>query len=312
MAGSAGHPFRRHSPEEVREWIAEIRTETETVEYESQVNGVLSQLLIQYNDRDVNLMRRRLDEIEGTIEDTLDTSVDLRFGGSIAKHTYIDGLSDVDALAVLRDPGLGSLPAQEVLNAFAEILDRGLSYEVRVSEGNIAVTIQYPDGMEIQILPAVQSNRGLRIPSASGTEWSQVIRPRDFADKLTERNKACAGNLIPVIKLAKAALMEIPGPIKPTGYHIESLAVEAFRRYGGATNHKAMLHHLFRRGSELVLSPIKDSTGQSLNVDQDLGPARSRERRTLQGVMDRIARRMANADRSGSPDEWLASIGEQP
>ena len=312
MGSSGGYRFRQYSPEELRQWIAQTGNETEAVAHASRVNGALAQLLGRYNERDVTSMRTRLGEIEAAIEDTLDTTVDLRFGGSIAKRTYVDGLSDVDALAVLRDQDLASLTAQEVLDTFARTLDRNLAYNVKVMEGNLAVTISYPDGMEVQILPAVQTRSGVRIPSYSGNEWSPIIRPREFADKLTQRNKACGGRLVPVIKLAKATLADLPGSIKPSGYHIESLAVEAFKRYSGPSNYKDMLHHFFQRGSELVLSPMKDSTGQSLNVDQDLGAAKSRNRRTLRGVMDRIARRMANADRAGSSEEWLEAIGEVP
>ena len=193
---------------------------------------------------------------------------------------------------------------------FAETLRRELGYDVRVNEGHLAVTVVFPDGMTIQILPAIRTNSGVRIPASAGEGWSSVIRPEAFAARLTDRNQSNGGRIVPVIKLAKAALTDLPEEVKPSGYHVESLAIEAFRRYEGPRTYKAMLHHFFQAASELVKSPIRDSTGQSLHVDNYLGSANSRERRYLSGVFDRIARRMSNADRSGSADDWLQAIGE--
>jgi hypothetical protein len=312
MSGSGGYGFKNYTPEDIRAWIPQVQDESAQVEHRSRVNRVLSDLLAQYNDRNVELTRTRLDEIETALEDALDSSIDLRFGGSIAKRTYIDGLSDVDTLAILRDRDLASATAKDVLDLFAETLHRELGYDVDVREGQLAVTISYPDGMEIQVLPAVQTQSGVRIPSANSVQWSPIILPQAFAEKLTQRNRDCGNRLVPVIKLAKAILADLSGSTKPNGYHVESMAVEAFEGYSGPNNYKEMLQHFFQRASTIVLGPIQDKTGQSLNVDQDLGEPNSQSRRTLSGVLDRIARRMGNADRTGSSADWLAVIGETP
>ena len=310
MSGSGGGGFKGLSPREIRAWIDRAQDDATAAEQETSINGVLGDLLTQYNERDVELVRERLDDIQEGLEDTLETTVDLRFGGSVAKHTYVDGLSDVDALAILREREMQSLPAAEVLDRFAETLRRELGYEVRVSEGQLAVTVVFSDGMTIQILPAIRTVSGVRIPDSAGEGWSSVIRPESFAAKLTESNRANGARLIPVIKLAKAALAGLREDVKPSGYHVESLALEAFRHYDGPKTYKAMLHHFFQAASELVRSPIRDSTGQSLHVDNRLGPSDSRQRQYLSGVLDRIARRMSNADRSGSSEDWLQAIGE--
>ena len=310
MSGSGGGGFKGLSPCQIRAWIDRAQDDATTVERETSINGVLGDLLTQYNERDVGLVRERLDDIQEGLEDTLETTVDLRFGGSVAKHTYVDGLSDVDALAILREREMQSLPASEVLDRFAETLRRELGYEVRVNEGKLAVTVVFPDGMTIQILPAIRTISGVRIPDSAGEGWSSVIRPEAFAAKLTKSNRANGARLIPVIKLAKAALAELPGDVKPSGYHVESLALEAFRHYDGPKTYTAMLHHFFQAASGLVRSPIRDSTSQSLHVDNRLGPSDSRQRQHLSGVLDRIARRMSNADRSGSSEDWLQAIGE--
>jgi hypothetical protein len=90
---------------------------------------------------------------------------------------------------------------------------------------------------------------------------------------------------------------------------MESLGIEAFRGYEGPTTTAAMLPVFFERAKELVLSPIRDSTGQSVHVDEYLGPASSPQRQILSHVMDRIARRMRNATAAGSTSQWRAMFG---
>ena len=310
MGGSGGRGFSNISPDRFRSWVDRASDETARVEHSAGVNAALGDLLAQYNDRPVELIGERLDSIQEAIEDSLETIVDLRFGGSIEKHTYIDGLSDVDALVILRDEELASRTANEVLEAFAETLRRELPYDVNVSVGQLAVTVTYPDEMKIQLLPAVRAAQGLRIPAVSGDEWSSVIRPEAFAAKLTERNRECGNRVVPTVKLAKAALAQLPESLRPSGYHVESLAVEAFKHYSGPKTLKDMLQHFFEQGSQLVLQPTRDSTGQSLNIDSYLGSPGSKARQSLSGIMNRIARRMTNADKASSLDDWLATIGE--
>ena len=308
--GGSGGGFRNYPAHEIRSWIDQPNSEAAAADQISHVNAALGDLTAVYGDRDDELTRSRMDEIEEAITDSIEGSVDLRFGGSVAKHTDVDGLSDVDLLAMLRDPELARLGPEEVLAHFTETLRGALNPNLEVSVGELAVTVTYADGMKIQILPAVRSDAGLRIASGHGNEWSAVVRPEAFAAKLTEVNQAARSRVIPTIKLAKAALSQVPDSVRPSGYHIESLAVAAFTDYNGPYTLKAMLHHFFEQGSRLALRPIRDRTAQSLNVDSDLGSENSDARRRLSGIMSRIARRMSNADRAGSADDWLASIGE--
>ena len=309
MAGSGGRNFRQYPPDVLWDLIEEAQDSTKRVQHDSEVNRILSDLLAQYNRRDVELTRTRLDEIERELEDSLETTLDMRFGGSVAKHTYVDGLSDVDALAILRHHDVTNSTPESVLQEFARVLAKRLPYDVNVHGGRLAVTVTYPDGMHIQFLPAIRTTTGVRIPAANSDQWSRVVRPEAFAQKLTERNEACLGRLVPLVKLAKATIAELPESYRPSGYHVESLAVAAFARYSGPHNYKAMLHHFFERGSNLVMTPMRDSTGQSLNVDENLGAASSTQRKLLGGEMNRIARRMSNADAASSPKAWLAAIG---
>jgi hypothetical protein len=70
-----------------------------------------------------------------------------------------------------------------------------------------------------------------------------------------------------------------------------------------------MLPAFFERARELVLTPIRDSTGQSVHVDEHLGPANHDARVVLSHVLGRIARRMRNASAAGSAAQWRALFG---
>ena len=72
-----------------------------------------------------------------------------------------------------------------------------------------------------------------------------------------------------------------------------------------------MLEHLFDRSRALVLAPIHDKTGQSVHVDAYLGQTNSNNRKEVSAALDRIHRRMKNADALRSEDQWLEPFGEE-
>lgn len=122
--------------------------------------------------------------------------------------------------------------------------------------------------------------QGAAATSALGSslnEWSGVIHPDRFAQKLTQVNQANRGQVIPAVKLTKALAHRLirSDRDKITGYHIESLAVEAFKNYGGPTDLKSMVSRLTDYSSTAVQQPIRDSTGQSRHVDNYMGGQRS-------------------------------------
>jgi hypothetical protein len=101
----------------------------------------------------------------------------------------------------------------------------------------------------------------------------------------------------------------LPETQRLSGYHMESLAIAAFRGYAGDKTTTAMLPNFFERARELVFSPSRDSTGQSVHVDEYLGPANSDARLAASHVMSRLARRMRNATATGSAAQWRALFG---
>jgi len=309
MGGSGGRGFfTGRKPEDV---AAELRKEEEKTRdqaFDTKIAERLGEILGDVNRRDTKAISAAIDQIKDALSADIEGSVDPIFGGSIRKHTYVDGISDIDTLVILRDPELKSLSPQEALSYF-ETKAREKLAGWEVSKGRLAVTLRKGE-LEIQVLPAVKQEDKTRIPAAQADRWSE-INPQAFFRKLTETNNKFGGKIVPVIKLAKIIHSQQPEALQLTGYHVESLAIEAFKTYAGRLNPKAMLEHFFDTARSLVLAPIRDKTEQSVHVDTYLGSPNSRTRKEASAALDRIHRRMKNADTLRSEEQWLEPFGEE-
>lgn len=279
----------------------EARRRIEDSRADAEINSLLQDKLAAFNDRDAETINSYLEAIESALSSEIEGFDRLLFGGSVAKHTYVDGLSDVDALVILKHGAEGSSEAAKELlrDTISARVPRTEIDDIRI--GQLAVTLRYRDGTEIQLLPAVESAEGVRIPSRDGG-W-KAIRPREFSRMLTEANQRQGGGVVPAIKLAKAAITNRMEDRALSGYHIEALAVSAFSDYTGPRTPRAMLRHLLRHASEKVLSPLPDPTGQSSFVDASLGTASSMARRSAARELRRIA---DTVESSRSMSEWSA------
>jgi Second Messenger Oligonucleotide or Dinucleotide Synthetase domain len=310
--GGGSSTFRRHSPDTLREAVRKAEDESSVKQFEVKLGGTLTELLGAYNSRDAEAVKDRLDAIRAALQGEIEGTFDSLFGGSVAKHTYVDGLSDIDSLILLNDSALENHSPQRALEKMAAIVGAALPGTATVTHGRMAVTVDYGDGMIVQLLPAIKGADGhVHVPSSRRDAWSE-INPMAFREALSKRNAECGNKLVPTIKLAKAIHGELPEGQRLSGYHIESLAIAAFRGYTGEKSTSAMLPALFERARDLVLSPIKDSTGQSLHVDSYLGPANSPERLASSHLLGRLARRMRNATAAASVPQWRALFGLEP
>ncbi|MGI8405997.1 MAG: CBASS oligonucleotide cyclase [Thermomicrobiales bacterium] len=305
MGGSGGtYSSRPASPERVSALVEQANQEADEATYESEVNQTLREALLEYNDRDIEGVRRHLDAVKNALEAEGDGVIELRYGGSVRKHTYVNGLSDVDVLALLDGNGLANMSPQAVIKEFAARLGKRFP-DTDITPGKLAVTIRYADGVELQVLPALRTATGLRIARSVGEGWSNVVRPDAFARKLTSVNEARGGRMVSTIKLFKAMFeANCPPEMKISGYHAESLAIEAFEGYSGSLAGKEMLHHLCRSAANLVQNPIRDRTGQSLHVDDYLGAVGSQTRRAMAAHLERLTKRIESANRANDADAW--------
>lgn len=304
MGGSGGSFSSYLNPSESANKIRKAEQDSLDKSFDSDVNSNLNDILSDINDRPVEEINKRLVTIQKAIESNVEGFIDLVFGGSVNKHTYVNGLSDIDSLAILNNNELSGKTPREVLTYFMERLQQRLP-KTNITLGNLSVSIKYSDGIEIQLLPAVSTATGYKIAASDGSDnWSNVVKPKKFAEKLTSVNKENGNKVVPVIKLAKAIISSLPEQRKLSGYHTESLAIEVFKNYSGPIQTKAMLKHFFSEASKKVMSPISDSTGQSLHVDDYLGSRNSNRRRMVSDSLSHINRRMNNADAKRDSESW--------
>jgi hypothetical protein len=313
MGGSGGGgAFVGRSPSELQNLVRKSEDRTSSATFEAKLSGLLGDLLGTYNGRDTELVNQRLTDLKSALKNEIKGTVDQLYGGSVAKHTYVDGMSDIDSLVLLNDSDLDGKPPAVALRRIEKILADHLKGKADVEHGRMAVTANYSDGMQIQLLPALEGSNGrVHVPSSRHEGWSE-INPIAFQKALTRRNKECDGKLIPMIKLAKAIIGQLPKSQQLSGYHMESLAISAFGKYDGEKSTAAMLPTFFERARHLVLKPIQDSTGQSVHVDSYLGPENGEARQAASHVLDRIARRMKNATAAASDAQWRALFGLEP
>ncbi|MEO8398274.1 MAG: CBASS oligonucleotide cyclase [Ignavibacteriaceae bacterium] len=307
MGGSGGGGFFFESsipPEDISKKIRNEEKRSTSDAYETEVAGMMRQLLSNVNNRDVETIQTHLSTIENALHSEIDGFIDLKYAGSVSKHTYVDGLSDIDSLAILNKSELVNQNPVEVKKYFYKMLTKRLP-NTEISIGHLCVTVKFSSGVEIQILPTLKDKNGIKIPSSRRENaWSHVHQPRKFALALRYSNIKMSGKLVPVIKLAKSVISSFSESRRLSGYHVEALSIETFNKYTGPRNPRAMLKHFFSEGAKNVLTPIKDKSGQSIHVDDYLGSANSINRKMVSDSMSAIARKMQNADGGSDIRIW--------
>jgi hypothetical protein len=306
--GSGRSYYTPRTNQQAESSIQSAKGATERADYEAAVSERLRDLLAAYNERNVDTINHRLEKVKEILADYLESSIMLRFGGSVSKHTYVDGISDVDCLCLLNHAKFSAESPQQLLQELESLLRKKLGKQANIERGALSIKIMYKDGPELQVLPALRTSTGVRIPAAEGDGWSRVVHPDKFADALTNVNQKLNGNVVPVVKLVKAAITNLDLNPKMKGYHIEALAVRIFQEYRGELVPKAMVRHFFNRASDLVRTPIKDVTGQSIYADDYLGQRNSPEREQVGRSLGSVAQRMNEADNNHSINDWLSSI----
>jgi hypothetical protein len=287
----------------VSDLYARAASTTDQAAYESETDSLLQDSLGDFNDRGTDAIHGHLDIIEDALSSDVEGTIELFFGGSLKKNTYVSGLSDVDMLVCLNDTTLESKSPAEVLELFEALLRERLP-RTEIKRGDLAVTVKYSDGHEIQLLPAVKTATGFRIAQPKSGNWSNVVHPDSFAKRLSQVNQSAGGKVVPVIKLVKAMNDKLPAPLRLSGYHIESLAIDTFENYKGRTTLREMVRHFWQRTTNAVLHPVADTTGQSRHVDDYLGKDNGSERHQVSAAVGRIVNRIERAEALRSTDMW--------
>ena len=307
--GGSNYSYSSSTPNEIEKKLSESKDKTKLKEFDSNIENEIQNALSGINSRDSAKINARLEAIKKTLGSDIDGVLNINFGGSIAKHTYVDGISDVDCLVTLNSSELSNKSPEEVKNYFSSLLQKRFP-KTEVTVGKLAITLKFSD-VEIQLLPALKYDSGVKIQAANHNGWSKIIKPKLFAEKITDINYKHNNKVVPIIKLAKYIISKnSPETQQLSGYHIESLAIEAFNEYSGANKSKEMLKHFFEKSSEHIRHKITDSTGQSRHVDDYLGENNSDERMICSNRLKRIGQTMNNADLAMSIKQWKDILGD--
>jgi len=287
--------------------LKELLEEQKGQENEREINEYIQSLLSKLNSRNIEQVQQHLRTLIDAIEKDLDGTVSLLFGGSVSKSTYAQGLSDIDVLVQVNNSDLDTSNPEEALSYFISRIKDRLP-NTQVERGDLAVTVTFSSGYEIQLLPSVKTKTGYKVPKPGLNEWSNVVRPKKFAEKLTKTNQSNGNKIIPMIKLFKSINDNSPRECQISGYHIESLAIDVFKnnRVYPRTIKDALVTFC-QRASEVVLNPLKDNTGQSIHVDEYMGVSRSVERRRVSHHLNDLYGQMNSVN---SVDKWKDILKE--
>ncbi len=284
--------------------IDQIRKEQERKSFYPELNDLLSEKLSDYNTRDTEQINQHLETIKKALEKEIEGTLDLLFGGSIKKFTYVNGLSDVDMLVILNQSELANKNPKDVLEYFKGRLEERLKSS-EISIGNLAVTVRFKStDIEIQLLPAVRTKTGVKIADVDLNRWSPIVKPQKFGEKLTEINNQNNGKVVPIIKLFKPINDKFSEDIRMSGYHVEALALKIFENYEGKKTYSEMLRHFCEKAKSKVLSPIEEITGQSEQIDSKFGARNSELRKNLSSHLNRLVNKMDLATSSQSVEDW--------
>lgn len=293
MGGGGGDFFPK--PRKLETLIGQAQDTAEQQKLDSNVNDLLNAILAKANQRAPEKTKEYLNKLRKIVSSDVEVE-QLLLAGSVAKNTYVDELSDIDALAILDRADLAGKSPKEVLSEFCRSLKSSLTTDVvkNVAKGKMAVTVTYVDGTEIQMLPALRSGDRVLVPRSDASGWNET-RPQRFQSTLSKANEKVDGALIPTIKLVKKIVAGLPEQRQLTGYHCEALGLNAVKDYHGPKTCKAMLMHILDSASKRVMHPIQDVTGQSRVVDDYLGGAESIKRRVAADALAGVARRLKAA-----------------
>ena len=246
--------------------------------------------------RDFERHMQYRNEAEDAINEGIDDSVDIVYAGSVAKGTYVEGISDVDNHVRINGTSLEKKSPAEVKAYIRQQLSK-LPDVKSVTETSRTVTVTYRDGTEMQYVPVIKTKNGYRV--ADGNRWSNVVYENRFRRDFQRTNKKCGGRLTSLIRILKTDNASDPKSQRMSGHHIEVMANRIFKQapVSKTTSLKEMYEYYHQHASRHIRHRMRDVTGQYTYVDKrSLGGPDSESRRALSRRFASRARRM---NRSG-------------
>ena len=231
-------------------------------------------------------------EAEAALNEGIDGSVDIVHAGSVAKGTYVEGISDVDNHVRINGTSLENKRPAEVKAYIRQQLSK-LPNVKSVTETSKTVTVIYKDGTEMQYVPVIKTKNGYRV--ADGNRWSNVVYENRFRRDFQRTNKKCGGRLTSLIRILKTDNASDPKSQRMSGHHIEVMANRIFKQAPASKTKTLMSMYGYyqQHASRHIRHRMRDVTGQYTYVDKrSLGGPDSESRRALSRRFASRARRM--------------------
>lgn len=184
--------------------------------------------------------------------------------GSYDRHTKTKKLKDVDIFAVIKADGpqghLADGTGTAAVLALAEVLQDSWP---NIDTDDTVVTVSYA-GEEVasyEIAPAFRTADGYTIPNGLG--WMDTD-PGEHARLVTEKNTACGGKFVPLVKMIKGMNREAGEPIQPS-FLLEVMALDLAEPPLGA--YKDEVRFLLASMVDRILDTWPDPAGLGPDVN---------------------------------------------
>jgi len=272
------------------EYTTSINSSTEVSSSKTEINEFLNELV-----REMKIPKETLEWIKNNIkeiiskfkENEIDVE-DISWEGSFSKKTYVEGLSDIDLIVSLGTYSESDFEfkgnSKLALVKLKEIIcERYPKTDVKV--GNMAVTVTFSNGCELQFLPAFKYYNGYNIPDPKSNGWITTF-PKRFKNDLTALNQKLNGNLKPTIRLIKNLFNK--NDIDLSSYHIENLALKILKDYKGPCTYSSLLLGFLNGAKAEINNKLQDISEQSAHVDDYLGGNKSQLRNAYSIKIKRV------------------------
>ncbi len=282
---------------------ARARTVTNVEEARIKEEQALQESLHRTRKPNDGEVRENVQRVVDDLNEKTKLNATAVLGGSASKGTYVEGISDHDAVVRIPTEAARGKGPREILALLAERIRDTHPAATDVRIGRMAVTV-VENGRETQYVPAVRDGRYMRFPVPGEDRWGNACQPRKFVDKLNRANARLEGAVKEAIRAFRLVQdKHLPKDQHLDGYHVESVALLAFRNYEKGKPRTKMVEDMVRAAAGILRKPVRDGTGQSLHVDDKWGAANSPERQATSHALKGLADRM-KTDREEGGTFW--------
>lgn len=236
--------------------------------------------------------------------------------GSYARETKTKPLKDVDVFVVIDGSGPQASYREQspaaVLDALLAIL-REKWEEAYLDE--TAVVVPYSGDEEllsVEVVPAFDRvGGGYLIPSPTPGQWL-ATDPTKHADASTDKNKACDGDYVPLVKMLKAINREMDEPVTPS-FLLEVMALDILRP--PISRYSDDIITFLATAAERINEPWPDPAGVGPDVNTAMSPSeRDQAAAALheaQGIAEYASDLEEEEHERQAVDEWRRIFGSR-